>query len=599
MSEEKIKGFVYINGSAQSEIQEKIALALNIEGKDVQVSQTQDMKYGDYTSPIALKLSKELKKNPLEIAGEIVSEIEGDEMFEKVQAVAPGFLNFYLSKKYLLEKIVKIDENFGVLDEEKGKKILVEYGQPNTHKAVTVGHVKSAITGMSIARLYENLGYDVVHVNYFGDLGPYVAKSLYTLLGKVKEIKELSDIDEKSVDMAIEIVEGIKKEGGYPKLKEYFGELYVEASKVYESDEDITGIIKDINMKLFDKEHEHINRIYEYTRDICIEYLNDFFKTLGVKYDRQYPESEVAQPGKEIVLANLNKVFVEDQGATIFKGQDYKMSNWVFLTSQGNPTYSGKELGLIQLKFKEYPDAEFALVLTSVEQNEYFRGVIKAWELINPGMVGKYRHIGFGWLLLGNKKTSSRTGTVSYEDMLAEAKEIAKNKISEIKEYSIDEIDGISEAIAKAGFKFNILSHEFHKDINYDPKTFLSLSGFSAPYIIYSYTRAISVLNKVGSFDEKDLNSEAITSNEEIALMRKLQEYPEMARVAAKNLTPQLLCEYLFELANTFNSFYTTNRIIDADSPEVTKARAVLVSKTALVIKKGLYLLGIEPVEKM
>jgi arginyl-tRNA synthetase len=589
--------YVYIDGSAQKTIQLVLSEALELNPEDIQVSQTQDNKYGDYTSPVAMRLSKERRQNPIVIAKEIALKIRNNEIFNKCEAVAPGYINFFLSDSYLKKLLLSIDENFGVSKEMAGKKIMVEYGQPNTHKAVTVGHVKSAISGMSVARLYENLGYDVVHANYFGDLGPYVAKSIFSLLNKVGKVESVSDITEEIVDSAIELIEGIKKDGGYSALKEYFGNLYVEASKVYESDEEVTGVVKEINALLFNKQNELINKIYKYTRTICIEYLNDFFGSLGVKYDRQYPESEAWEKGKEIVVENIGKVFKEDQGAIIFDGKEFKLSNWVFLTSQGTPTYSGKELGLIDLKFKEYPDLDFALVLTSVEQNEYFKGVIKAWELINPQLVGKYRHIGFGWLLMNNKKTSSRGGTVSFDEMIAEAKDLAKEKISELKEYSESEIESISNSIATSGFKFNILSHEFHKDINYDPKSFLSLSGYSAPYIIYSYTRAMSILAKVGEIKNIDLTN-VLKSSEELDLMRRLNEYPEIVRNSGLNLSPHLLCEYLYKLANTFNAFYTTNRIVD-EPDDIKYSRSILISKTAQVLKKGLYLLGIDVIEKM
>lgn len=599
MSEIKDKGFVYISGTPENTIQTEIAKVLEIPLESVQVSQTSDRAFGDYTSPISMKLGRELRTNPIDIANKFVNNFVRTDLLEKVEAVRPGYLNFYLSNGYLKDNVVNIDETYGKMTEYQGKKVMVEYGQPNTHKAVTVGHVKSAITGLSLARLYESLGYEVIHANYFGDLGPYVAKTLYSLFLKTKLINNISDIDIELVESSKSLVDKVKSEGGNIALKEYFGQLYSEASKVYESDDVVTGIIKEINTLLFSKENALLNDIYQYTRDLCIEYLNEFFESLGVKYDRQYPESEVSKEGLNIVKENIGKVFFEDEGAVIFKGKDYKLSNWVFLTSEGNPTYSGKELGLIQLKFKEYPDLDFAIVLTSVEQNEYFKGVIKAFELIHPEMEGRYKHKGFGWLLLGNKKTSSRLGTVSYEDMMSEAIEIAKSKISQLKEYSENEIDNIAKSVAVAGFKFNILSHELHKDVNYDPKTFLSLSGYSAPYIVYSYTRVVSILKKVGDIKEINDIKDVLNSETEMNLMRKLVEFPEVVKTSGLNLTPHILCEYLYELANSFNSFYTTNRIVDAETEDIKFARALLASKTSLVIKKGLYLLGIDVIEKM
>ncbi len=592
--------FLYAKGSIEELIQTGVSKVLNIEPSEVIVSRTGDSRFGDFTTPIAMKMAGKLGRNPLEIAEQISKEFPQDDKVSKVEFIKPGFANFYLSSSYLKQSLQEIKETFGQSKEYQGRRIMVEYGQPNTHKSVTVGHVKSAITGLSISRLYENLGYEVIHANYFGDIGPYVAKTLYALISKVKPEFVVGDLNQEVIDSAYALVEEKLKSDGFRGVKEFVSDLYVEASKEFETEDSVTGVVKEINNLLFTKKNQFINQIYDKTRQVCIEYLNDFFGSLGVKYDRQYPESEVSELGKEIVQKNTGGVFVKDDGAIIFPGDKYKMSRWVFLTSEGNPTYSGKEIGLIETKFQEYPDLEFALVTTSVEQNEYFRGVIKAFELIKPEMVGKYRHLGFGWLLLDNKKTSSRKGTVGYDEMIEEAMEIAKSKISQLKEYSVEDIEKISRAIAVAGFKFNILSHEFHKDINYDPKTFMNLSGYSAPYIIYSYTRAMSILAKEkGNIDSKIALETVLNEIEELTLIRKLLEYPTTVNNCAKGLLPHILCEYLYELANTFNSFYTTTPILKESNNDFRNARLVLLEKTALVIKQGLYLLGIEPIEKM
>ena len=460
-------GYKYKDGSVESILQESIAKTLDIKADLIKISQTQDKKFGDLTTSIAMSLAKEKGQNPFDIATKIKEGIVEIKGVSKVEVIKPGFVNFIISSDLIKEELLTIDENFGKNDEHKGAQIMVEYGQPNTHKALTIGHVKSAITGLAVSRMYEQVGYKVFQVNYFGDFGPYVVQTIYSLFLKVKPNFVLADINNDLVEKAKRYIDEVANKEGYKPVIELIAELYSFGSKEYKAESTSSQIIKEMNNMLFDKSNECLNEIYKYTREICIQYQDKFFADLGVKYDRQYPESEVFENGEKIVKENIGEIFIEDDGAVIFPGEKYKLSRYVFLTGEGNPTYSGKELGLAILKFKEHPDLEFSLVLTSVEQNEYFKVVIKALELIYPEMVGKYRHLGFGWLLFDNKKASSRQGNKSfaYFDMIDEAVNLAKEKISALKEYTKDDIDNISKKIAIAGFKFNILSHEFHKDI--------------------------------------------------------------------------------------------------------------------------------------
>lgn len=598
VNKKESRGYVYEIGTPELLIQTLLTEALTIEKEKVIVSQTSNPKFGDYTSPIAMSLASILKDSPINIAKKIASEITLPNEFEKVEAVMPGYINFYLSKNYLKESLLNIDESFGNFKEGVGKKIMVEYGQPNTHKSITVGHVKSAITGLSVARLFETMGYEVIHANYFGDIGPYVAKTLYALLLTSQNINNTDHLNDEIVDNCLKYLNNVEEKEGLMGLQDKIGELYVLGSKFDKEDKQASEVIRNINSLLFNPTNEYLTRLYKETKDLCIKTQDEFFGILGVKYDRQYTESEVFELGKKIVEDNIGNIFIKDQGAVIFPGEKYKMSRFVFLTSDGNPTYSGKDLGLVNLKYQEYPDLDDSIILTSIEQNEYFKVLMKVISLLYPEREGKYRHIGFGWLLLNNKRTSSRGGSITFSEMYRQALESAKNKISEMKQYSEDEVEKISKSVALAGIKFNILSHEFYKDINYDPASFTSLNGFSAPYIMYSYTRAKSVLEKALEMKEFDIEK-SLNEIVEIDLIRKLMEFPNKISISAKGLSTHLLCEYLYELANVFNNFYTTQSILNEENENIKNARLKLVEKTALVIKKGLYILGIEVIDRM
>lgn len=577
-----------INYLIREELREKLQseFGLEIRVEEIELTKTQDEKFGDLTTNIALKVSKELGKNPREIAEEIVKSInqqidnEIKNSINKIEIAGPGFINFTLSKEYLLknlEEILEKKENYGKWDLGKNKQVMVEFGQPNTHKAMTAGHIKSGVTGLSVAKIFENLGYDVIQANYYSDIGLNSAKCTWAFMHK----GEPADFDSWDLDDKMQ----------------YIAECYVFGHKTFKEDEKVAEEIREINKRNYAKEDSEGYRIYIKLRDISKKHQDEVFESLGIKFDREYPESEVSEDGVKIVKENLGKIFVEDKGAIIFEGEKYGLNRWVFINSLGLPTYSGKDLGLAYKKLHEYP-LEFSLVLTSVEQTNYFKAVIKALELIDEKFIGKYFHIGYGWLLRDNKKMSSKSGNgVSVKGLFEDAYKFAREKISESKNFTQEEIKNIVEKVVLAGLKFLFLSREFHIDINYDPKQFMNPEGFSGPYILYSYVRAKSILRQAdGSFEFQISNYEL--NSDELQLLKLLNQYPQIALGAGKNLSPHFIAFYLFDLAQSFNKFYKENKVL-GESEEVENFRLSLVEATSIVLKNGLGLLGIETVEQM
>ncbi|HVX93136.1 MAG TPA: arginine--tRNA ligase, partial [Candidatus Dojkabacteria bacterium] len=525
---------------------------------------------------------------------------------DKVEPAGPGFINISLDQNSYKEILKTFDEHFGSSNVGQNKKIMIEFGQPNTHKALQLGHFKSAVTGLALSRMYANIGYNVIKANYFGDIGKHTACCMWGIL-KHFDVK-YTELDEKKSEKIIEKIKKIYEKDGVDEVAMFLDKSYVTGRKAIKDDEEIAKEIAEINAKIYDSSDENLLKIYKYTRDLSIEHQDKAFKQLDVVFDRQYPESEIWKTGRDIVLNNTksetnpNGIFVKDQNAIIFPGKDYGLRTWVFLTSQGYPTYSGKDLGLAITKFKEHPDLELSIITTSVEQVEYFKGVIKAFELLNPQYTGKYTHVGFGWLLYEGKKMSSKTGkNVKYSDLIPEAKAIAKKKISDLKKYDENEIDNIAEKIAIGGIKFAILSHELHKDINYNPESFLSFAGLSAPYVTYAYARANGILNNAKYSElkfEGDLK-EVLNEKEEMNLLKKINEFPNVAKNSGVNRTPHVICNYIFELSELFNQFYNSQNVLDEADAQKKESRLALVYITKEILKKGLYLLGIETVERM
>lgn len=542
--------------------------------------------FGDYSCNVAMKLAGKLKMNPLEVAEEIknqISKIKNSE-FEKIEVVKPGFLNFFMvpeAMKKVLIDIEKEKDSFGSSDLGKGKTAIVEFGQPNTHKAITVGHLKSAVSGLSVVKLFEALGYKVIKANYFGDVGMHVAKATWGMM------KEGVPEDFDSWDSG--------------KKMEFIDKAYVASAKAFKENKEAEAEIRQINKDVYAKADNDNYKWYQKIRKWSIEHQDEVFASLGIEYDRQYPESEVFQEAVEIVKKHQGEVFQESEGAVIYDGEKEGLTTWVFLTGEGNPTYSGKDLALAMKKFSEY-DPDLSIVTTSVEQADYFKVIIHVLEKIDAAFKGRYKHIPFGWLLMGGKKTSSRMGkTVKCVQVLAEARQEAKKKIAIDKEYDEKTKKEIIEKVALSGLKFLILSHEFHKNINYDPHDFIKLNGFSGPFILYSYVRTQAVLRKVGSpesFADIELKN-VLNSKEELGLLKQLNMFEDVVETAGTEIAPHLVCNYVYEVAQKFNLFYEKHSIQNAEGDDEKNARLALTKATGQVLKNGLGLLGIEVLEKM
>ncbi|MFS8130744.1 MAG: arginine--tRNA ligase [Candidatus Dojkabacteria bacterium] len=548
----------------------------------VVIETPKDPTHGDFSTNAAMRLAGQLKKSPEDIAEEIVEKMQESDLVDSVEVMNPGFINFTLSPeiyKNIISQISEQKDNFGKSDFGENKEVMIEFGQPNTHKAFHVGHLKSAVSGLSMVKLHENLGYKVIKANFFGDVGMQVAKTTWAY-------------------MHAEVPTDFESWDHNAKMK-FIDDCYVKGATSFKEDPSAEKEIRQINKDIYAGTDNESVKTYKYLREKSLEHQSEIWKSLGIKFDREYPESEIQAEAIEIVKKHIGDIFEESEGAIIFKGEKIGLNNWVFLTSEGNPTYSAKDLGLAHKKFEEYPNMEKGIVTTSVEQKDYFRAVIHILNIIQPETKGRYFHIPFGWMLRGNKKFSSRMGgSIKGMDVLNEIEEVAYKKISELRDYTEEEKKDIVHKVSIAGLKFLILSHEFHKDFNYDPEQFLSFEGYSGPYLLYTYARANSILTKSEELKSYDLKN-ALKSESELNLLKLLNAYPDTAKDSGINIAPHTICNYLYDLSQAYNSFYANCRVLNAETEDDKNARIALTQATAQVLKNGLNLLGIDVVEKM
>lgn len=558
---------------------------LNIEDAVFSIEHPLDFNNGDYSTNVAMVCAKTQKINPKELAEKIKLELEKNlpKEIAKVEVAGPGFINFYLSREFFTESvkgIIEKGEDWGKNNILEGKKVMVEYTDPNPFKPFHIGHLMANAIGESISRIVEHSGAHIIRANYQGDVGPHVAKAIYKLM-KVGISDENLSIEEKA---------------------NYIGKCYSDGSNLYDTDENIKKEIDEINKKIYDKSNDGINKIYDWGREVTLEAFEEIYKILGTKFDYYFFESVMAPIGEKIVRENIPNIFQESDGAIVFHGEEYdeKLHTRVFINSNGLPTYEAKEIGLAMTKFDKEKDLDLSIVTTAIEQGEYMKVVQKAISLIHPEMEKKMKHITHGMMKLATGKMSSRKGNIiTGESLLRGSMDMVKEKMNN-REFDDSEIKNISEIVGVSALKYSILKSSIGSDIVYDAEKSVSFEGDSGPYLQYTAVRANSILEKSKEFLKdgpwgSHLNDRPLEVTE---LEKYLYQFSEVVEHSYYLLEPHHIATYLTELASSFNTFYGNTQIL-AEENKCMAYHLDLVKSFYQTMKNGLWLLGIEVPEKM
>jgi len=529
-------------------------------------------KFGDYSTNVAMQLAGKLQKNPREIAETLIAELKsklGNKTSDIVIAGA-GFINFKLSDSALIESFsvepAKIYQN---------QVIVTEYSDPNPFKVLHVGHLYTSIVGDSISNLLENAGAKVHRVNFGGDVGLHVAKTMWAILQKIggEQPDKLVDVSEN-------------------QRADWMTENYVNGTNAYEDNEQAKNEITNLNKKIYEihannDRESGLAQIYWTCRQWSYDYFDYFYGLIGSKFEKYYPESMVSTLGLETVNKHIGDVYENSDGAVIFDGEKYGLHTRVFINSQGLPTYEAKDIGLIMTKKADY-NFDKSVIITANEIDQYMQVVLKSLEQYEPELVKRTTHLTHGMVkLAGGTKMSSRKGNIIRAvDVLDSASEASK------------QVHGKeSQETVLGAVKYALIKHRIGGDIIYDAKESVSLEGNSGPYLQYAHARAKSILSKKPEFNQ--VLSEYLTSElneQERSLVRKITEYPEVVDQATKDLMPHHICSYLYELAQNFNRFYENNQVIDSEREAL---RLNLVKVYSNVLSGGLKLLGISAPDKM
>ena len=524
------------------------------------------------TQVIGGNLSKnELWNNPSKLAELIKDKLENKiPNIEKIEVAGPGFLNFYVDASFYtdqLKTILEEGDSWGHNQSWAGKKVLVEYTDPNPFKEFHIGHLFTNAVGESIARLFMMNGADTKRVNYQGDVGLHVACAVW----------------------------GIQKLGldvNNSLTPKDLGGAYVLGATSLNLEENVDEI-RAVNKAIYDKSDDEINMMWAGGRAVSLGYFETIYELVGTKFDEYFFESEAGPRGKELVLNNPN-IFPESDGARIFDGEARGLHTRVFLNKEGLPTYEAKELALAKIKEERFGSYDHSVISTANEINEYFKVLLCAMGEVYPELAAKTEHIGHGMVRLTTGKMSSRTGDVI--PAIDFIQEVAAAAFEKMKESSGNAEMEIATDIAIGAIKYATLRGSILQDTTFDKDRALSFEGDSGPYLQYTHARICSVLEKA-SVSGVDASTE-IAPIETYPVQKLLIRFPSVIATALHERAPHKVATYLTELAGAFNSFYAVEKIADAND-EYAPFKAAVTDAVRTTLKNGLWVLGIKAPERM
>ena len=540
---------------------------------------------GDYSFPCFI-LSKKEKKAPNQIAEHFAKDLllKLPKEIESVKPTGP-YLNFFINKKILADQIIKINSNFGKTGVGKKHKIVIDFSAPNIGKPMHIGHIRSTILGDSLMRIYDFLDYDAIGINYMGDIGLHIGKLIvaYELwldkdALKKEPVQELLRLYVKFCEKEkCEIVEGEDKE------EEFTNNEWTNKAKE--------------KLKLLELGDKNAHKIWEDIQKSSGKGFDKVYDLLNVNFHETTGQSKFSEKGKEIVTNALKKGIAKrenDNAVYVQIDKNNPESKKYILRSNGTASYITQDLGAAVERYKKYKFDKMIYV-TDFRQADHFSALFSILKNLDFDFSEKMKHLGFGTVKFGNEIIASRTGNIILlEDVLNKTIEKAEQEIKSRK------TKGDPTKVGVGAIKYIILKNEPVKDVQFSWETALSFEGNTGPYQQYSYARASSIIKKAKNFNKSkiDLKKYSLTK-EEISLIKKISDFPEVVISAGDKMNPALIANYSHELCQIFNEFYHNCPVINKDNVEQEAFRLRLVDSFRITLQNALHLLGIETMEEM
>jgi arginyl-tRNA synthetase len=543
---------------------------------------------GDYAFPCFL-LSRTLRKSPADIAKEIaLDEHIKTDWIQKIEAVG-GYVNFYLDRGQLsqiaISNVLRSGSSYGQSDEGVGKTVIVEFSSPNIAKPFHVGHACTTVLGHSLSRIYERLGYKVVRMNHLGDYGTQFGKLItaYRLWG-----------DETAL-LSSPIQELLR--------------IYVKFHEEEKRNPDLSQEARDNFRRLENGEKEEV-ALWTSFRELSLKEFSLIYERMGVSFDNYNGESFYSDRIPYVVdMLTKKGLLVESDGAKVVMLDEYQLPPCIILKSDGTTIYASRDIASVLYREETYKFHKNIYVVGS-PQALHFRQVFSVLKKAGYSCADDCVHVGFGLVKFADMKFSTREGNiVVLDELLRESVSktcdiIRSNAEIRNTDFSEEEIQEIAEKVGIGAVVYTFVKSGRERDIIFSWDEMLDFEGDSAPYLIYTYARAKSILRKaeeqgVYPSEPDDDALMQLISEEEYAVVKMISDLPDSVRKAQSSHEPFMIARQTAQIARAFNRFYNNTPILSGVDESRKSARLALCTAVCTSISVGTYLLGIEVVERM
>ena len=551
----------------------------------------------EYQCNGAMAAAKAYRKAPIMIAKDVLAALEGSTYFEKVEAVAPGFINIILAPGFVADFLRDMakEEKLGVAEPEKQKKIVIDYGGANVAKPLHVGHLRSAVIGESIKRIAKYVGHDVIGDVHLGDWGYQMGLVITELKKRQPELPYFDD----------------SFEGEYPSESPFtiaeLEEIYPTASAYAKANEDYKAEALHATY-LLQNGHRGYTAVWKHIMNVSVADLKKNYGNLNVEFDLWKGEADAQPYIPEMVEYLKNEGYAyEDQGALVIdvkeESDTKEIPPCIILKSDGAALYGTTDLATLVEREKLYqPDA--VVYITDKRQELHFTQVFrsaKKAKIVREET--ELSHIGFGTMNgKDGKPFKTRDGGVMrLEHLIADINEKMYEKIAENRTVEESEARETAKKVGLAALKYGDLSNQAAKDYVFDLDRFISFEGNTGPYILYTIVRIKSIMNRYAeagkSVEAAELQNPESASAK--ALMLEVAKFNHVMENAYEELAPHKICAYIYDLSNAFNRFYHETKILSEENEAKQAGYIALLSLTKRVLEACISVLGFEAPERM
>ena len=588
----------------------KALYTIEVEDSQIQWQKTRPEFEGNITL-VVFPFVKLARKAPAQIATEIGEwlTVNGEGLVAKFNAVQ-GFLNLVIADAFWIRQLraIDTDANYGQ-QPDRHQLMMVEYSSPNTNKPLHLGHVRNNLLGYSIARIQEANGWKVVKTNIVNDRGIHICKSMLAWL---------------------KYGNGETPESSGKKGDHLIGDYYVRFDKEYKTQiAELVAAGKDEEtakreaplmleaqemLRKWEANDPEVRALWTKMNSWVYAGFDETYKRMGVSFDKIYYESNTYLEGKsEVEKGLVSGAFYRREDGSVWAdltkdGLDEKL----LLRSDGTSVYMTQDIGTAKLRFQDYPIDKMVYVVGN-EQEYHFKVLSILLDRLGFPFGKELVHFSYGMVELPNGKMKSREGTVVDADdlmdkMVEDAKEISKDKVNTLQGITEEEANEIARKVGLGALKYFILKVDPRKNMLFNPAESIDFNGNTGPFIQYTYARIQSVLRKADLTPTLSQGEGAsplggdgreVLDPKELALIQRLTDYPAIVRNAGENFSPAVICNYAYDLACDFNSFYHDLSILNEPDSNKRALRLLLAKNVAKVIQSALSLLGIEVPERM